>query len=128
MTQPAYSMSNTTTSHVDRQYLQQVTTQSLGQQPDLDVSNQNMPMTLPVAEQSAVFQSLYETYSHAADDQHASSFVLDYLLDFNAELNQYEIRSNPEAQRIFLEIEFVTYVLKNNVIKAYRQITSEFRH
>ncbi|MEB3755196.1 YagK/YfjJ domain-containing protein, partial [Acinetobacter sp. MD2(2019)] len=66
--------------------------------------------------------------SHAADDQHASSFVLDYLLDFNAELNQYEIRSNPEAQRIFLEIEFVTYVLKNNVIKAYRQITSEFRH
>lgn len=124
-------MSNNQTPALAHEYLTQVPEHFLNQQTeitDTDSSNQPIQITAPLEEQQSLLNSMYEECFNAADDQHSSSLALDYLLDFNTEYNQYEIRSNPEAEKIFSEIELVKQILKHNYVQAYRKIKGTLYH
>lgn len=110
MNQSPYVMSNNQINGLPSDYLTQVPGPFLNQTTeivDTDLADQSIQITATPEQQLSLLNPMYDQCLKAADDQHTSSLVLDYLTEFDEERDHDVIRSNPEAEKIFTRIELV---------------------
>lgn len=69
-----------------------------------------------------LMESEYESYFKADDSQHSSSLVLDYQLEFSEELQAYILLGNPELEKIFTRIKFVSLIVEKGLVRACRPL------
>ena len=124
MNQIPYVMNNNQKPVLSNEYLTHVPEPFLNQQTEInetDPSDRSVQMTVTAEEQFLLLNSMYDGCLNAADDQHTSSLVLDYLMQFNDDDDHYEIRSNPEAEKIFARIEAVKRIVDKHLVQAYHK-------
>lgn len=125
MNQTSYDMSNNCNLFFSNECFTQVAEPFVDHQTEI---NEKGPFEQPVQtivtpeQEFSLFNPMYEGCLNAADDQHTSSLVLDYLTTYNEESNQSEIRSNPEAEKIFTQIAFVQRIIEKEHVQAYKEL------
>ena len=124
MNQIPYVMNNNQKPVLSNEYLTHVPEPFLNQQTEINETNpsdQLVQMTVTAEEQFLLLNSMYDGCLNSEDDQHTSSLVLDYLMQFNDDDDHYEIRSNPEAEKIFARIEAVKRIVDKHLVQAYHE-------
>ncbi|MCK4088608.1 inovirus Gp2 family protein [Acinetobacter radioresistens] len=125
MNQSPYVMSNNQINGLPSDYLTQVPGPFLNQTTeivDTDLADQSIQITATPEQQLSLLNPMYDQCLKAADDQHTSSLVLDYLTEFDEERDHDVIRSNPEAEKIFTRIELVKRIIEKQLIQAYKEL------
>ena len=118
-------MNNNQKPVLSNEYLTHVPEPFLKKQTEInetDPSDQSVQMTVTAEEQFLLLNSMYDGCLNAADDQHTGSLVLDYLTEYNEEFDHYVIRSNPEAEKIFVRIELVNRIIEKQHVQAYQEL------
>lgn len=69
-----------------------------------------------------LLESEYESYFKVDDTQHSDSLVLGHQLEFSEELQAYIFRRNPELEKIFTRIKFVSLIVEKELIRACRPL------
>jgi hypothetical protein len=67
-------------------------------------------------------ESEYELYFKVDDTEHSDSLVLEHQLEFSDELQAYIFRRNPELEKIFTRIKFVSLIVKKEFMRACRHL------
>ncbi|WP_343621957.1 YagK/YfjJ domain-containing protein [Acinetobacter proteolyticus] len=67
-----------------------------------------------------LMESEYESCFKADDSQHSSSLVLDHQLEFSEELQAYSLLRNPELEKIFTRIKYVSLIVEKGLVRACR--------
>ena len=69
-----------------------------------------------------LMKSEYEACFKADANQHSSSLVLDHQLVFSEESQAYILLSNPELEKIFTRIKFVSLIVEKGLVRACRPL------
>jgi len=121
MTQSAYVMNDDKTHAIE--YIPPIKDISSAQNPQPNVLYRSMQeITHDPDQHFQLLESGYEPCFKATDDQHSSSLVLDHQLEFSEEHQAYIFRRNPELEKIFTRIKFVTLIIEKELVRACRPL------
>ncbi|RGD93539.1 YagK/YfjJ domain-containing protein [Acinetobacter sp. SWAC57] len=121
MTESTYVMNDSQTHAIE--YIPPIQDIYSAQNPQPNVLYRSMQeITHDPDQHFQLLESEYEPYFKVDDMQHSDSLVLGHQLEFSEELQAYIFRRNPELEKIFTRIKFVSLIVEKEFIRACRPL------
>lgn len=121
MTESTYVMNDSQTHAI--QYIPPIQDISSAQNPQPNVLYRSMQeITHDPDQHFQLLESEYEPYFKVDDTQHSDSLVQGHQLEFSEELQAYIFRRNPELEKIFTRIKFVSLIVEKEFMRACRPL------
>lgn len=121
MTQSPYVMNDSQTHKIE--YIPPIQDPTLSKNPTTNTLYRSMQQITHDPDQHfQLMKSEYVSCFKADDSQHSSSLVLDYQLEFSEKLQAYILLGNPELEKIFKRIKFVSLIVEKGLVRACRPL------